>query len=89
MATPNYGLSRSPARARLQIGGVSRLRSSSIKKPPEPLRRAVADCLASSAFGFSASHGVPSAVVSEAARTLRVSDFLLLFFYLTLIGLLN
>ncbi|CAM8962195.1 unnamed protein product [Rhodiola kirilowii] len=69
MTTPNYGLSRSPARTRLQLGGVSRLRSSSIKKPPEPLRRSVADCLASS--GFAASHGVPSAVVSEAARTLR------------------
>ncbi|KAK1311591.1 hypothetical protein QJS10_CPA07g00238 [Acorus calamus] len=53
--------------SRLQFGGPStsqRLqRSSSAKnKPPEPLRRAVADCLSSSA---------PSSYSSEAARTLR------------------
>uniref|UniRef100_A0A7N0V565 Uncharacterized protein n=1 Tax=Kalanchoe fedtschenkoi TaxID=63787 RepID=A0A7N0V565_KALFE len=71
MTTTNYGLSRSPARVRLQLGGVSRLTSSSIKKPPEPLRRAVADCLSSSASGFSAAHGTPSTLVSEASRTLR------------------
>lgn len=48
--------------------GVSRLRSSAAKKPPEPLRRAVADCLSSS----SAQHGVPSSTVAfEASRTLR------------------
>lgn len=39
---------------------MSRLRSSSLKKPPEPLRRAVADCLSAAA---------PSQV--EASRTLR------------------
>ncbi|PON56574.1 hypothetical protein PanWU01x14_179870 [Parasponia andersonii] len=56
------------------IGGVSRLRSSSHKKPPEPLRRAVADCLSSSSSSASSSHhGSPSFTVllSEASRTLR------------------
>ncbi|KAF4363395.1 hypothetical protein F8388_016523 [Cannabis sativa] len=38
------------------LGGVSRLRSSSHKKPPEPLRRAVADCLSSSSSSASSSH---------------------------------
>ncbi|KAM7251306.1 hypothetical protein ACFE04_023189 [Oxalis oulophora] len=59
------------------IGGASRLRSSSFKKPPEPLRRAVADCLSSTSGGGSSSttsafHHVAHAVVSsEASRTLR------------------
>ncbi|KAH6761972.1 hypothetical protein C2S52_019405 [Perilla frutescens var. hirtella] len=46
----------------MQLGAasMSRLRSSSLKKPPEPLRRAVADCLSAAA---------PSQV--EASRTLR------------------
>ncbi|KAL8518280.1 hypothetical protein ACS0TY_009587 [Phlomoides rotata] len=58
----SYSPSRAPAIARMQLGGasVSRLRSSSSKKPPEPLRRAVADCLSAAA---------PSQV--EASRTLR------------------
>ncbi|KAK1421276.1 hypothetical protein QVD17_23476 [Tagetes erecta] len=64
---------RSPATSsRLQlggVGGVSRaIRSSSSKKPPEPLRRAIADCLSSSLLSV---HGSSSAVVSEASRTLR------------------
>ncbi|XP_074280627.1 uncharacterized protein LOC141605646 isoform X2 [Silene latifolia] len=82
--------SRSPGRgsttaaaaaARLQLGAVSRLRSSSLKKPPEPLRRAVADSLSSSASSstFSSisalsSHHLassPSVHASEASRTLR------------------
>ncbi|XP_057979447.1 uncharacterized protein LOC131165551 isoform X2 [Malania oleifera] len=65
----SFSPSRSPASLRLQLGsGVSRLRSSSFKKPPEPLRRAVADCLSSSSASH---HGGPSTVVSEASRTLR------------------
>ncbi|KAK9127125.1 hypothetical protein Syun_015922 [Stephania yunnanensis] len=51
--------------ARLQFGVASqRLRSSHGKKPPEPLRRAVADCLSSSSQSH---HGI----ASDAARTLR------------------
>ncbi|KAI4382832.1 hypothetical protein MLD38_008744 [Melastoma candidum] len=58
------------------VFGVSRLRSSSAKKPPEPLRRAVADCLSSSSAHYvspSASSGSSSSTVSafEASRTLR------------------
>lgn len=71
MSTSNY--SNSPSRSpivcpRLQLGagGASRLRSSSLKKPPEPLRRAVADCLSPSSH-----HGSPAAVASDASRTLR------------------
>ncbi|QCE12872.1 hypothetical protein DEO72_LG10g4122 [Vigna unguiculata] len=37
----------SPSRPPQQLIGVSRLRSSGVKKLPEPLRRAVADCLSS------------------------------------------
>ncbi|KAF5733815.1 hypothetical protein HS088_TW16G00256 [Tripterygium wilfordii] len=61
--------------SRLQLlggaGGFSRLRSSSLKKPPEPLRRAVADCLSSSAFTTASHQGSPSMVLSDASRTLR------------------
>ncbi|XP_057475378.1 uncharacterized protein LOC130763459 isoform X2 [Actinidia eriantha] len=64
----SFSPSRSPASARLQLGGASRLRSSSLKKPPEPLRRAVADCLSSSAPSL---HGSPSAIASEPSRILR------------------
>ncbi|XP_057511378.1 uncharacterized protein LOC130793593 isoform X2 [Actinidia eriantha] len=64
----SFSPSRSPASARLQLGGASRLRSSSLKKPPEPLHRAVADCLSSSAPSH---HGSPSAVAYEPSRTLR------------------
>lgn len=73
-----FSPSRSPGSSRLQqlgpVSGVSRLRSSSLKKPPEPLRRAVADCLSSSAAN--SHHGGPSAsvLVAEASRTLRVSN---------------
>lgn len=74
---------RSPATSsRLQLGGVGGLsraiRSSSSKKPPEPLRRAIADCLSSSLLSVQVSS---SALVSEASRTLRVCmvvDFLIL-----------
>ncbi|KAJ4830406.1 hypothetical protein Tsubulata_018082 [Turnera subulata] len=58
------------------LGSASRLRSSSFKKPPEPLRRSVADCLSSSAAAASTSaassshHGSSSSVVTEASRTL-------------------
>ncbi|XP_052484270.1 LEAF RUST 10 DISEASE-RESISTANCE LOCUS RECEPTOR-LIKE PROTEIN KINASE-like 2.7 [Gossypium raimondii] len=63
----------------LQLGagsGVSRLRSSSLKKPPEPLHRAVADCLSSSSFaavvgGVSSHHQGGPLVLTEASRTLR------------------
>ncbi|CAN4101438.1 unnamed protein product [Withania somnifera] len=67
-----YSPSRSPANSRLPLGGggASRLRSSSLKKPPEPLRRAVADCLSSSSSS-PAHHGTPSPIASEASRTLR------------------
>ncbi|KAK4406162.1 hypothetical protein Sango_0622700 [Sesamum angolense] len=46
-----YSPSRSPGISRLQLAApsASRLRSSSMKKPPEPLRRAVADCLSAAA----------------------------------------
>ncbi|KAA0050316.1 Integrin alpha-3 [Cucumis melo var. makuwa] len=72
-----FSPSRSPGSSRLQqlgpVSGVSRLRSSSLKKPPEPLRRAVTDCLSSSAAN--SHHGGPSAsvLVAEASRTLRLS----------------
>ncbi|EPS63692.1 hypothetical protein M569_11091, partial [Genlisea aurea] len=58
----NFSPSRSPGISRMHLGAStpSRLRSSNFKKPPEPLRRAVADCL---------SAAVPSTL--EASRTLR------------------
>ncbi|CAH8361963.1 unnamed protein product [Eruca vesicaria subsp. sativa] len=53
-------------------GSASRLRSSSSKKPPEPLRRAVADCLSSSNSPATSHHGaIPSIAPSEALRNLR------------------
>ncbi|XP_068669008.1 uncharacterized protein [Aristolochia californica] len=62
-----FSPSRSPAYSRLQVGAISqRHRSLFGRKPPEPLRRAVADCLSSSLH-----HSNPSTVSSEAARTLR------------------
>ncbi|KAB2084972.1 hypothetical protein ES319_A05G370700v1 [Gossypium barbadense] len=78
MAT-TFSPGRSPGGSRLQLGagsGVSRLRSSSLKKPPEPLRRAVADCLSSSspaavAGGVSSHHQGGPLVLTEASRTLR------------------
>ncbi|XP_022765201.1 uncharacterized protein LOC111310226 isoform X9 [Durio zibethinus] len=83
--TTTFSPGRSPGSSRLQLGtasGVSRLRSSSLKKPPEPLRRAVADCLSSSSSSSSSPsavtggvssyhHGSPSLVLTEASRTLR------------------
>lgn len=95
MSTSNY--SNSPSRSpivcpRLQLGagGASRLRSSSLKKPPEPLRRAVADCLSPSSH-----HGSPAAVASDASRTLRVgaissfSQFRFFNFILQILGLFS
>ncbi|KAA8539438.1 hypothetical protein F0562_026130 [Nyssa sinensis] len=64
----SFSSSRSPASSRILLGAPSRLRSSSLKKPPEPLRRAVADCLSSSSPSL---HGSPSLAASEASRTLR------------------
>ncbi|CAK9156092.1 unnamed protein product, partial [Ilex paraguariensis] len=67
----SYSPSRSPASSRFLLGGVgaaSRLRSSSLKKQPEPLRRAVADCLSSST---TSQHSTSSALASEPSRTLR------------------
>ncbi|XP_050209025.1 uncharacterized protein LOC126659737 [Mercurialis annua] len=69
----------SPGSSRLQlhsaVGGASRLRSSSLRKPPEPLRRAIADCLSSSSATTAAVAGShassSSASVTEASRTLR------------------
>ncbi|KAJ4979136.1 hypothetical protein NE237_009916 [Protea cynaroides] len=67
MAT-NFSPSRGPGSARFQLAGApQRLRSSSLKKPPEPLRRAVADCLSSS----SSNHVNLTPVASEAGKTLR------------------
>ncbi|XP_061986271.1 uncharacterized protein LOC133705165 isoform X2 [Populus nigra] len=57
------------AMLQLQFGAVSRLRSSSLKKPPEPLRRAVADCLSSAAVATS-HHGISPATSTDASRTL-------------------
>ncbi|XP_059628165.1 uncharacterized protein LOC132270969 [Cornus florida] len=65
----SFSPSRSPVSSRVHLSGASRLRSSSLKKPPEPLRRAVADCLSSSSS--SSLHGNPSHAASEASRTLR------------------
>uniref|UniRef100_A0A6M2ENW6 Uncharacterized protein n=1 Tax=Populus davidiana TaxID=266767 RepID=A0A6M2ENW6_9ROSI len=59
------------SRLQLQLGVVSRLRSSSLKKPPEPLRRAVADCLSSSSVAATSQHGISSATLTDAPRTLR------------------
>ncbi|XP_071723412.1 uncharacterized protein [Rutidosis leptorrhynchoides] len=78
--TSSYVPGRTPGSSRLGagiggIGGASRLRSSSLKKTPEPLRRAVADCLSSASASASSTsslhHGVHAAVSSEASRTLR------------------
>jgi hypothetical protein len=54
------------------------LRSSSLKKPPEPLRRAVADCLSSSSVASTSQHGISSVTLTDAPRTLRVSVWFLL-----------
>lgn len=54
-----------------QLPAISRLRSSFLKKLPEPLRRAVADCLSS-----------PLTSVLEPSRTLRVSSSFILIFSL-------
>ncbi|KAL5716641.1 hypothetical protein ACHQM5_009777 [Ranunculus cassubicifolius] len=65
----SHSSSTSPGSGRLQQQVSQRLRSSSFKKPPEPLRRAVADCLSTSSSSL---HGVnPSTIANDAARTLR------------------
>uniref|UniRef100_M4CB78 Uncharacterized protein n=1 Tax=Brassica campestris TaxID=3711 RepID=M4CB78_BRACM len=64
----------SPGSSRLLQLGVtgSHLRSSSSKRPPEPLRRAVADCLSSSSPPTTSHHGaIPSMPPSESLRNLR------------------
>ncbi|KAJ6311703.1 hypothetical protein OIU76_012381 [Salix suchowensis] len=69
----NFSPSRNSSgssRLQLQFGVVSRLRSSSVKKPPEPLRRAVADCLSSSVSATSP-YGTSSVTSTDAPRTLR------------------
>ncbi|CAL1387319.1 unnamed protein product [Linum trigynum] len=87
MSSSAFSPSRSsPVGSRLQreqhfvLIGSSRLRSSSLRKPPEPLRRAVADCLSSSASASASAgggavaglhHGSPSVVLTDASRTLR------------------
>lgn len=76
------GQNHSPGSSRLLqlgvAGSASRLRSSSSKKPPEPLRRAVADCLSSSHPPATSHHGaIPSIAPSEALRNLRVWNWLL------------
>nr|XP_010937670.1 uncharacterized protein LOC105056966 [Elaeis guineensis]XP_019710453.1 uncharacterized protein LOC105056966 [Elaeis guineensis]XP_019710454.1 uncharacterized protein LOC105056966 [Elaeis guineensis]XP_019710456.1 uncharacterized protein LOC105056966 [Elaeis guineensis]XP_019710457.1 uncharacterized protein LOC105056966 [Elaeis guineensis] len=67
----SYRPLRSPASARLHAAPSGRQQrfSPAVKKPPEPLRRVVADCLSPSAPNLL--HGTPSAVAYEAARTLR------------------
>ncbi|CAL9111678.1 unnamed protein product [Musa acuminata var. zebrina] len=69
----SYSPSRSPASTRLFRVPPRRpaLQTSAVKKPPEPLRRAVADCLSPAAPHL---HGNPSTLASEAARILR--DFM-------------
>ncbi|CAN0837298.1 hypothetical protein LINGRAHAP2_LOCUS1766 [Linum grandiflorum] len=87
MSSSAFSPSRgSPVSSRLQreqhfvLIGSNRLRSSSLRKPPEPLRRAIADCLSSSASASASSvggavtvlhHGSPSVALNEASRTLR------------------
>lgn len=67
----SYSPSRSPASARLYGAPSGRQPRSSptAKKPPEPLRRAVADCLSPSTPNLL--HGNSTAIASEAAKTLR------------------
>ncbi|KAL2541549.1 hypothetical protein Adt_02527 [Abeliophyllum distichum] len=67
MMATNYSPSRSPGGSRMQLGGgsVSRLRSPPLRKPPEPLRRAVADCLSAAAPSNQAT------LSTEASRILR------------------
>ena len=67
----NYSPSRSPSSSRLYGPTASQRQRSlpSAKKPPEPLRRAVADSLSASSSNLQASSSAPS---TEASRTLRV-----------------
>ncbi|KAK7343283.1 hypothetical protein VNO77_11913 [Canavalia gladiata] len=60
--TTTFSPSRSPGpgSSRIQLAAISRLRSSFLKKLPEPLRRSVADCLSS-----------PLTSAIEPSRTLR------------------
>ncbi|KAL0929165.1 hypothetical protein M5K25_001109 [Dendrobium thyrsiflorum] len=66
----SYSPSRSPASMRFYgvLAQKQRKPSSVSKRPPEPLRRAVADCLSSTVPNL---HGNPSLFSSEAARILR------------------
>ncbi|TYG57542.1 hypothetical protein ES288_D08G151200v1 [Gossypium darwinii] len=75
----NFQSESEPGGSRLQLGagsGVPRLRSSSLKKPPELLCRAVVDCLSSSSLaavagGVSSHHQGGPLVLTKASRTLR------------------
>ncbi|KAF2318716.1 hypothetical protein GH714_010261 [Hevea brasiliensis] len=69
----SHGSSRLQLHQLAAFGSASRLRSSSLKKPPEPLRHAIADCLSSAAASAVAisHHANPSVAVTEASRTLR------------------
>ncbi|XP_027365777.1 uncharacterized protein LOC113872432 isoform X1 [Abrus precatorius] len=62
MSSTTFSPSRSsgPGSSRIQLTAISRFRSSFLKKLPEPLRRAVADCLSS-----------PLTSAIEPSRTLR------------------
>eukprot|EP00257_Ricinus_communis_P021026 XP_015580416.1 uncharacterized protein LOC8265972 [Ricinus communis] len=82
MSSSTFSPSRnSPGSSRLQlhqlggvgggVGSASRLRSSSLKKPPEPLRRAIADCLSSSSANAAAAGSHHGNTSTEASRTLR------------------
>lgn len=66
----SYSPLRSPANMRLFGFSSQKQHKSSpaSKKPPEPLRRAVADCLSSTALNV---HGNPTPMPLEATRTLR------------------
>ncbi|XP_072984879.1 uncharacterized protein [Typha latifolia] len=71
----SFSPSRSPASASARFYGAAapsqrsqRSSPAAAKKPPDPLRRAVADCLSPPASHL---HGSPSSIASEAARTLR------------------
>ncbi|XP_057753678.1 uncharacterized protein LOC130973250 [Arachis stenosperma] len=56
------------------VGSISRLRSSSIRKLPEPLRRAVADCLSSSTATTSSAANEPSRTLRDYLKSLATTD---------------
>ncbi|KAK3166632.1 hypothetical protein QOZ80_1AG0048320 [Eleusine coracana subsp. coracana] len=67
----HYGPAAPPHRPPRSVSAAASISTTSIRKPPEPLRRAVADCLSPPAPH---THGPPAAAASaaaEASRTLR------------------